>query len=65
MGAILTAELIDHASWELLIVLADKMGLEQMVVDFRAALAEENNHVRQVREWNERLTLTQASVKAA
>lgn len=62
MEAILSAELLDHASWELLIKLADHMGFEQMVVDFRAALAEESNHVRQVREWNEQLALAQAGI---
>jgi bacterioferritin (cytochrome b1) len=65
MEAILTAELVDHASWELLIKLADKMGLEQMGADFRVALREEDNHVRQVREWNEHLALAQAGVKVA
>ncbi|QBQ53666.1 ferritin-like domain-containing protein [Nitrosococcus wardiae] len=62
MEAILTAELVDHAGWELLIQLADKMGLDEMVIDFRTALAEEDNHLRQIREWNEQLTLKQAGV---
>jgi hypothetical protein len=65
MEAILTAELIDHASWELLIKLANEMGLEQIAADFRMALEEESNHVRQVRQWNEQLALTQAGVKRA
>lgn len=63
MEAILTAELVDHAGWELLIKLADKMGFEQMGADFRVALKEENNHVKQVREWNEQLALAQAGIK--
>lgn len=62
MEAILTAELVDHANWELLIQLADKMGLEEMAADFRTALVEEDNHLEQIREWNERLTLKQAGV---
>lgn len=62
MEAILAAELLDHASWELLIKLADGMGLDQMVADFRTALEEENNHVRQMREWNEQLALKQLGI---
>jgi bacterioferritin (cytochrome b1) len=65
MEAILTAELVDYASWELLIKLADKMGFEQIGADFRVALKEEDNHLRQVREWNEQLALAQAGIKAA
>ncbi|HYE37444.1 ferritin-like domain-containing protein [Methylocaldum sp.] len=62
LEAILTAELVDHAGWELLIRLAGEMGLDDMATDFRAALAEEDDHLMQVRQWHEQSTLAQAGV---
>jgi bacterioferritin (cytochrome b1) len=62
MEAILTAELVDNASWELLIKLVDGMGLSEMATDFTTALTEENNHLRQIRQWNEQLALSEAGV---
>lgn len=62
LEAILTAELVDHAGWEMLIRLAGEMGLDEMTADFRAALAEEDDHLRQVRHWHEQSALTHAGV---
>jgi len=62
LEAILTAELVDHAGWELLIRLAGEMGLDEMATDFRAALAEEDDHLMQVRQWHEQSALSQAGV---
>jgi len=64
LEAILTAELVDHAGWELLIRLAGEMGLDEMATDFRTALAEEDDHLMQVRQWHEQSALSQAGVSA-
>lgn len=62
LEAILTAELVDHAGWELLIRLAGDMGWIEMATDFRAALAEEDDHLRQVRHRHEQSALAHAGV---
>jgi len=51
LNALLTAELVDNASWELLIELADEMGQQDMVNEFRIALQEEQHHLDTVRNW--------------
>ena len=51
LSAVLTAELTDVASWDLLAKLADAMGQEEMARSFRAALHEEENHLRVIRSW--------------
>lgn len=51
LNALLTAELVDNASWELLIELADEMGQKDMVNEFRIALQEEQMHLQTVRGW--------------
>ncbi len=53
----LAAELLDVASWEMLIGLAEKMNQEDMAKRFRKALTHENEHLARVRGWYERLTL--------
>lgn len=60
LHAVLTAELVDHAGWELLIELAEEHGEDDMVANFRAALDEESRHLAQIRAWYEQLTLEQA-----
>lgn len=62
LEAILTAELVDHAGWELLIKLAGEMGLDDMMAEFRAALAEEDDHLMQIRQWHEHSVLAQAGL---
>ncbi|WP_434150913.1 hypothetical protein ACR2R6_05150 [Methylocaldum gracile subsp. desertum] len=64
LEAILTAELVDHAGWELLIRLTSEMGLDDMANDFRTALTEEDDHLMQVRQWHEQSTLSHAGVSA-
>lgn len=51
LETLLAAELIDHASWELLIDLADGFGQDAMVTSFRTALANERRHEARVRGW--------------
>ncbi|MEW6097857.1 MAG: ferritin-like domain-containing protein [Pseudomonadota bacterium] len=51
LNAILMAELADHASWELLISLAEQTGHDEMAETFRAALTQEEAHLGQVKTW--------------
>lgn len=62
LEAILTAELVDHAGWELLIRLTGEMGLDDMANDFRTALTEEDDHLMLVRQWHEQSALSHAGV---
>jgi ferritin-like metal-binding protein YciE len=56
----LAAELVDVASWETLISMAEQMGQDGMVERFRKALDHETEHVAKVRGWFETLTLADA-----
>jgi ferritin-like metal-binding protein YciE len=56
----LAAELVDVASWEMLISMAEQMGQDGMVERFRKALDRETEHVAKVRGWCESLTLAAA-----
>jgi rubrerythrin len=49
--AIFTAELTDHASWALLVELAQAMGKDEMAAQFDRALMHEGQHVARVRAW--------------
>ena len=51
LETLLAAELIDNASWELLIELADGFGQDELVTEFRNALANEQRHEARVRAW--------------
>lgn len=51
LQALLAAELIDVASWELLVELAHQFGLDEMAQSFRDALVAENRHLERVRNW--------------
>jgi rubrerythrin len=53
----LAAELVDVASWETLILLAEEMDQESMADRFRKALEHENEHLAKVRGWFETLTM--------
>ncbi|MCL7422554.1 MAG: ferritin-like domain-containing protein [Methylobacter sp.] len=60
LEAMLNAELVDNAGWDLLVKLADEMGLEDMAKDFQVALSEEDEHLMEIRQWYEQCTLKQA-----
>ena len=60
----LAAELVDVASWEMLISMAEQMGQDGMVERFRKALDHETEHVAKVRGWCESLTLADAQPRA-
>jgi hypothetical protein len=64
MEAILIAELADNDGWQLLILFAEKMGMDDMARDFRIALGEEDNHLMHVRQWYKQLVLEDASVES-
>ena len=51
LEAMLIAELTDNDSWRILIMLADKMGMDDMVQDFQKALQEEDQHLAYMRQW--------------
>ncbi|HEX2140121.1 MAG TPA: ferritin-like domain-containing protein [Woeseiaceae bacterium] len=61
---LLTLELADNACWELLIRLADEMGLSDVSEQFQRALEQEKEHVLTVRSWYEEMTLAAASKSA-
>jgi len=51
LQAILAAELIDNACWELLIELAEGFGKDELAANMRVALRQEEEHLRRVRGW--------------
>jgi hypothetical protein len=51
LHAILSAELVDGAGWELLIQLAQASGREPLAARFRQAAVKEEQHLRKVRRW--------------
>lgn len=60
LNTALAAELVDGAGWELLVVLAENMGQDEMAEQFREALAQELQHAAMVRRWVTELTLETA-----
>ncbi|WNG54313.1 ferritin-like domain-containing protein [Archangium gephyra] len=51
LEGLLTAELVDNASWELLIELARELGHTEIAEDFQRALDAEQEHLALVRAW--------------
>lgn len=51
LQVLLTAELTDNAGWELLIELAENLGYQDMKTEFESALANEEEHLQNVRNW--------------
>jgi bacterioferritin (cytochrome b1) len=62
LQAMLTAELTDNAGWELLIKLADNLGYDEMRTEFETALADEERHLLNVRNWLSECVLDSAEV---
>lgn len=48
---ILQAELVDNASWEMLIAIADELNLPEISQKFKNALEEENFHLKTIKQW--------------
>ncbi len=59
----LAAELVDVASWEMLIGLAESIEQNAMAERFRKALERENEHLTRVRGWYESLTLSSSETR--
>jgi rubrerythrin len=57
LNAMLTAELVDNAGWELLIDIATEAGHVDLAQKFEVALTEEQEHLRNVRSWLESTVL--------
>jgi bacterioferritin (cytochrome b1) len=57
LEAVLMAELADNDGWQMLIALCEKMGMDNMALDFRQALQEEDEHLAYMRQWLKKLTL--------
>jgi ferritin-like protein len=61
LNALLTAELTDNASWELLVELAEQTGHRDMATEFSAALQTEAQHLAMVKGWLREAVLQEAS----
>ena len=62
LQAMLTAELTDNAGWELLIKLADSLGYDDVKTEFESALAHEEEHLLNVRNWLSECVMDSAQV---
>ncbi|HEU4765938.1 MAG TPA: ferritin-like domain-containing protein [Pyrinomonadaceae bacterium] len=62
LQVLLTAELTDNAGWELLIELADNLGFQDMKTEFESALANEEEHLQNVRNWLSDSVLDRAEI---
>lgn len=60
LSAILAAELVDNAGWDLLVQLADGMGQDDMAARFRKAKLTEARHLQVIRGWYTSLTLAES-----
>jgi len=65
VAAVLTAELTDVASWDLLAQFADAMDQKEMARDFREALTHEEQHLQVIRQWHTTLVLGHGATRAA
>lgn len=63
LEAILVAELADNDGWTLLVSLAERLGHDDLAEKFRAALAEEEDHLRKVRGWVTSMTLADGGAR--
>ena len=61
LNALLSAELTDNASWELLIELAQQTGHDDMANEFTTALKDEQRHLDMVRGWLREAVLKEAA----
>ena len=62
LEAVLTAELTDVDSWQLLADMASKLGQEDMANRFLRAFREEQEHLIKVRDWLSSSLLGQAGI---
>ena len=64
LQTLLTAELTDNASWELLIALCGDFGLDELQGRFTQALRHEEEHLQRVRGWLAAVLRTEALGRA-
>ena len=62
LHAILTAELVDNDSWDLLVRLARGFGLGELAERFARAADEEHVHLQRVRAWVRSMIMREAGV---
>jgi len=62
LQVMLTAELTDNDGWQLLIKLADNLGFDDVKAEFETALAHEEEHLQNVRNWLSECVLESAQV---
>jgi rubrerythrin len=62
LEAMLIAELADNDAWQLLIMLTQKMGMDDMARDFQNALREEDEHLAHIRQWFKEMVMEDAAV---
>ena len=62
LQAMLTAELTDNDGWRLLIQLAENLGHDELKAEFESALANEEEHLINVRTWLSESVLDSAQV---
>lgn len=65
LETMLAIELTDNAAWELLIKLAEDMGMDDMARKFTIAREEEDIHLQEIRTWYEDMVRDQAHLGAA
>lgn len=62
LQAMLAIELTDNAAWELLVKLAEDMGMKDMARQFEHALKQEDVHLQEVRDWYEKSVRVQTQM---
>jgi ferritin-like protein len=65
LEALLTAELVDNDSWQMLIALTGSLGHDRMSQEFQGALEAEQRHLESVRRWLNRGMEGKATRKGA
>lgn len=64
LEAMLSIEMTDNAAWDLLVKLAEDVGMDDMADQFRVALKQEDIHLEEIRQWHETAVLKQAQLGA-
>lgn len=62
LQAMLAIELTDNAAWELLVKLAEDLGMKDMAEQFQNALRQEDIHLQEVRDWYEKSVRVQTQI---
>lgn len=60
LEAMLAIELTDNAAWDLLIKLADDLGMDEMAEQFTKAREQEDEHLNSISQWYEDMVRNQA-----